>query len=397
MQTLGFNRFMYAIFIKLTERIHHSEINVRTPISRNRPDAFLNSRSQDMQYKFQDVDKSANVDTHHDILMMMCNFQKQKRENPSQAQIGVLVYLHPSDVSTCESCDFYFLKEDSLAITHQKINNPKRTKFGALRNRESTSTIHLDGNLSTLFQMYAMLDLYKGDNMASEKIAKLKDPFAQQLYDWEVAVFSKRSTLGIREMERFIRNAIVYAKLPMITLVFVEDADSCSFSFQSKGKSPGASHTREADPNHEEDKSWLDTDALILFDEINAEPDTAKKIELSDFKLTFPLSWGMCKEIALHEVSHYITFLSPLKSKLNQGAIKLSYQEYSMLFCGHGALYCSIYLFMLYRFNIFDKESLYFNFRRQEIPFFEIDTLDPQHLELQLIDYVAKKRREKKS
>lgn len=381
---------MHIEFVTLTQPQRIStEPMEKSLVDKERQDTFVETRAVKIPFEYQRLNKACQANSQAEILSILNNLKMQLQKNPALTPVGILAFNHVSDIATVSTCTLYHLgPAPHYSPSFLKIENPLKTNQGALRHRETT--LRVDGSLSTLEQLYAMLDLYQGDEMMTSKTATIRDVHATSLYQWESTAYKARSVLGVMEMERFIRNVLNFAGIPYIRLCFVEDAKSCSFSF--KGKSSGKPDKKSGDdglPSHD----WLTQSDESLFDNMSHDPGKLSKISITDLELTFPLSWGMCREIALHEVGHYIAFLLPVIHKMNRGPEPLSYAEYSTVFAGHGALYCAIYLFLLHHFNIFDKRSLYFNFAKTDIPFFVIESLQPAHIDEQIALFISHKRR----
>ena len=81
--------------------------------------------------------------------------------------------------------------------------------------------------------------------------------------------------------------------------------------------------------------------------------------------------------IILHELAHYITFITPIPLRFTDACTQMTQKDYAVIFSGHGILYATVLFHLLEKFHYCDRKWL----RRQavvhNIEFEYVNNLDP--------------------
>lgn len=376
------------VMLKKKERKHQRDVLLMEKVH-----TVLHVKAIDCPYDITQTGQAVPNMNQLELINALGRSREIAKQKAIATPFGFLVYADETQKNYSEECHLWFIDiENDYAITKLLIKNPSKKDDEPYRNKISEwKDVEMHPCFVAMF--FNMMQLYAGDHFFSKQVSKLKDPHAQPLYAWESSVSSKNSTMGILESTHFINNILAVSKIPVIQVNFVLDSDECSFSFKvAKGEKEDKAKVPKDGSDLLEMLGLTELDATTLFERIKKPIEEADVITLSDFSLKFPLSWGMTKMILTHEVAHYVTFVYPTMYKINRGEEKINFKEYSILFAGHGALYCAIYLYLLWRFNVYPRNELYASFQQSGVPYFELDNLDVHHVNERLIDFVKSGR-----
>jgi len=217
-------------------------------------------------------------------------------------------------------------------------------------------------------QLLAMLDM-SGRDLGLLGEFKLDDKQQNPVYEFHDNNWQKGETnaLTVHECSMLMRNVLTYAGLPWIQLNFIEEGDTCFFRVQTDVKIPKSAGTPRAaikDDDHLEDIS----------------PNRTPTISLEGLSLNLLVTWGTQADIVLHELAHYITFMTPIPERFTNLAKEMRQEDYALLFSGHGILYCTVLFHLLHKFCYYEKPWLRTQAAMLKFEFDDVDDLRPETL-----------------
>lgn len=275
----------------------------------------------------------------------------------------VLIMHSKSDFIDCEN-----IVETSFTstggLTNQFIQNPMfRLKVRPQRNRRLHNSF--DPTAGRHAQLLSMLDMSGRDEGIMSEF-KLNDEQKDDVYAFHDAIWPKTNTtmLTTHETVMLVRNVLSYCGIPWIQLNFIDKGESCYFSVSTdkapKKETGGPAHTYRED-DHLEDIS----------------PSQDVIIDMEGLSLNLLETWGMQIDIILHELAHYITFITPIPLRFTDACTQMTQKDYAVIFSGHGILYATVLFHLLEKFHYCDRKWL----RRQavvhNIEFEYVNNLDP--------------------
>jgi len=290
----------------------------------------------------------------------------------SQKERYGLLIRHNKDLRSTRECNLTQYIDGTLS-TRYIINPLWSGHNGAMRNT-TTQGMNFSITPALQSQMFALLEGSTSDSKWMQQF-KLKDKQQEDMYDWQAAHFPSKNSMNTWDMINLMKNVLNVARLPWITLEFVNNSKACAFSISEEGGKVIVAGGGNEAPR--EGWEWLQNTSEDNF-EIVGELDKSPRIKISGMKLTMALEWAMTPQLLLHEIAHYIAFCLPTPYRLNRGEKKMSFLEYEGVFSGHGALYMAIFSKLLIDFMYIKREPLYRSIQESGLECFEIKSLKPQ-------------------
>lgn len=272
-------------------------------------------------------------------------------------------------------------------VSYKTVLNPHWSGLGGVLRNVSSPTIEQDISVALQSQLFAMLDMTKGDAKWMSEFS-LKDYQQQDVYEWQRSFLPRGNLISAEKMASLMKNVLNVVRLPWIKLIFKDKGDACCFRVRLNNKS--ANPEVVATASDMESVNWLHEQNPALWEKVG-HFDTSDKLKIEKMELEFVTSWGMNPYILLHELGHYLAFCLPLKTKLNRGKWRLSYKEYEVLFAGHGALYMGVFRYLLINFGRVDQAWLDGTLTQSRVKYINIENLDVENIDDTVLDFAKTK------
>ena len=282
-------------------------------------------------------------------------FQKSKSPTALAGEIAMLVH---------QEKNLYYAKLVELLlysegkVSKQTIINPLWKGLDKARRDRISNVLAMDVNAATQSQLFAMVAGSGADSKWMQAF-QLKDRQQNDLYSWEQGEFPRVNNISPEEMVMIASNIVNYAKLPPLPVSFKQSGKACFFSVSLAG-----GKVLDPESAKKDDDSagwgWL-RDVEDMSYEIVGERSNKKQdgLRISAMGLTMIMDWALSAPVIIHEVSHYVDFVTPNPYRLNQGKHRLSYKEYENIFAGHGASFTSIFARALIDFYEVNEDEMY--------------------------------------
>lgn len=351
---------------------------------------FFEPVSRDLGWDMKPI-KTVKTKSAITGLFIFKNFIKSKKINKLKYQLGAIIHLGKTP-EIDRNVIFISVNTKSDDIETVNIKNPIHNKRdGVLRNISMKGfTMGLSPSMQS--QLFAMLDSSAGDSQLM-KAFSIKDVKQKKLYEWEQAAFPRETTLTPLTMGKLMKNVLNAARLPWITLSFEDDGPSCKFAITTSSGTLTPDSKIEGDDRKGDGIGDLGNCGRDVFEKLGVVYD-GYKLRISDMRLVIMLSWGMNESVILHELAHYIEFMTPSAYRINKGEIVLSFNEYSILYAGHGACFVSVYARLLIDFYYVDEEWLYSSLSSTDLYWFKLKDLKTETMNLAIKKYILNKRKE---
>lgn len=327
---------------------------------------------RDMGWEFEPL-ATRPFENGSSALIQFSAYIKAPERAERRFSIGMMLH-HTEHLRNQQHTELLYLDENEN-LTKTTIINPLWSGLKPVRRNIDSGGVSANVSLAMQSQLFAMLDRNAADDNWIQSF-DLKDRQQQAMYRWQQSVFPTKNTMGPYEMSNLMKNVLNVARLPWIALHFQEKGDSCKFVLSLQG---GRSLTSEADADEADVSKW---GWLTKADEARFEKvgtiNSGYRLRISDMRLVMVMEWAMNAPILLHELAHYITFISPTPYRLNRGEHKLSFKQYEELFAGHGAVYMAVFARLLIDFHRIKASSLYESLDASGLNWFPIDNITTQ-------------------
>ncbi|MBE8232585.1 MAG: hypothetical protein HAW67_02530 [Endozoicomonadaceae bacterium] len=242
-------------------------------------------------------------------------------------------------------------------LSTQRLVNPaytaERPKVNALVQNTSNRVIS-----SRTQQLFAMLDILKSESSLINMF-RIEDVQQAAVYEFHEIHWPKKNspTLSYHEANILIRNVLTHANLPLIETTIEENFGKCCFRIKKINK---------------DDYFETKKDVFQFIDEVDVMP----QIRFNNMCLIFDADWGLQPDIILHELSHFISFMTPISETACNDLKKQSY--FDLFFGGHGVLYSSVLFYLLEKFMHLDEQWLKEEFNTLRINYIPLENLEVQ-------------------
>ncbi len=314
------------------------------------------------------------------IFSAIHSFQKIFKKNTLQgdiaSQFGMLIHKG-RDINHEKHVDLYQLSNDK--VQRRSIINPLWKGLNPSLRDRIANVMTLDVNEATQSQLFAMVTGNGADSKWMQSF-QLKDKQQTDLYIWEQGAFPRENNLSPEEMVLIASNMVNYAKLPPLPVNFKQSGKACFFSVSLAN---GKVIDPESAKNDENKGAWS---WLINVDNTShervGERSTKKEdgLRISALSLTMIMDWALSAPVIIHEVSHYIDFVTPNPYRLNKGTHRLSFKEYETVFAGHGASFVSIFARALIDFYGVNEDDMYDSLNASDLDHFYIKTIKTEDI-----------------
>ncbi|MEG3765101.1 hypothetical protein [Alteromonas sp. 14N.309.X.WAT.G.H12] len=270
-----------------------------------------------------------------------------------------------------KTLEFFVFKD--AGVNRRTIINPLYKGLGSPLRDRIHNVMCLDATPATQSQLFAMI---RGNNADAKWMKQflLKDRQKMQLYRWQETHFNEENNHSPEELLHVARNIVNFAKLPPLPITFEEEGKSCFFSFSMAGGG-----VLDSESVKKQDSSdiwgWLRRANDTSYEKIGQRTEASSGVRISAMRLTIQLSWALTAPIIIHEICHYIDFITPNPYRINQGKHRLSFRDYEHLFAGHGASYTSIFARALIDFYGVDEQEMYESLKAADLWHFWIKSI----------------------
>jgi hypothetical protein len=197
------------------------------------------------------------------------------------------------------------------------------------------------------------------------------DTMQSAVYDCDDQLRENSTPISCENMGEIFQRVCLEAVLPVLKLEFKSGEKSCYFAWGDVKPKKG------------------DISKLInpsMFTSFGHQQKSV--VSIDKMKIVMQLNWGMYEETILHEAAHYIAYFLPTTLRFNQAEYKVSYAEYELIFSSHGLLFCSIFHYLLKQYSEFSNQYLAISFKRFDIKFVDIDSLNEHAITNEIISYL---------
>jgi len=302
-----------------------------------------------------------------------------------KSEYGMMLHAQP-EVESAPNVTLVSVGNGENIETLQ-ISNPFWRGVAGVRRNVSHRGFDAEPSLAMQSQLFAMLDSTAGDSQWMQSF-QLKDHQQSMMYGWQDENFDKVNNMSPGEMQKMFVNVLNVARLPRIRLDFKAKGNACMFAITRPN---GKTLNIESQDGKEDGDSWgwLNKAGEERFERIGVIND-GYRLRISDMRLVMIMSWAMNAHTLLHEIAHYITFVSPTSYRLNRGDYKLSYVEYEEIFAGHGAAYMAVFARLLIDFFYVEENYLYDNLRESGLKWFPIKSVRARDINDGITKYCKK-------